>query len=950
MSSKGVLIKLNNMNEYNKPIKIHSTIRFGLLLLVLFVISCKNEEQKQTKNTEITKNTDSIYTVNANVSNIINNNIERTYYYGNNKKAVYKTPSLKEKIDYIGTNSSFDLISFTGKYDETDPKNIREWIKISYISNQNEKKEGYVLNENINFKNVHDYSNISRDTAHVNNEEEFLKALSSNRVIYIKAKELNFQAYINNNKNLDFVFNTYSELQSALKGKLKKQGYFVDRKNPFLVFYGYENLIIKSVGRNTTLKKLDNPVQLEIYQCKNLFFENITIEGDTSNKEYQAEDFEDYVVTHIENSSYIYFNNAIINGFNNSLAKIIASNNIYFTNSRFNKISNNGISCTNGTNISIKNCYFVNSKDMGDLIDLNSDDGDNSNINISNTLINNNILSSIYSTNYNNDVNHSISLDSVTIKSNYFENGFLRNVNSSYTSIDNCNITNNMIKSPFFTVVNPKIYIYNSKITQNTSVDTAYFFDHKSGYINLINLNNTKIENNRNFLAFTDNKTSRFNEYFRADKNSSHDNIYLSDTTLTKHNKIIFSNKNYQYINYKNVSTDEDKTILYNNTEIKDGFYSFEKEFSNGLEYVEREFFDGAIKLPLNEFYFFYGEVKKGKLNGSWRIINNKNATTKIIQEINYRYGKLQGLAKKYIIKNKDTTLIEKGRILDNKKQGEWLYYYPNGNLCKKENFKDGKQTGTFTLYYIDGSIMDYREHYYYKEGKSSFYYPNGQLESEVVYKDGKPIIEESKFYNESGNQKNGSLLYKIEQRKGLPYKVDINFNDEKYKNNSIIKKRSYFGYFQQASQLKNSKPFGVQRYEVRTELWRNKNIVRLFNVEFIKEDKLKSNKYVFFDNFDIYQTWLYNSELNKMVLTQYDGVFNSPQLIQHYIQQGDSLVKDGVYKKLTKLGDDLVYGNYKKGKKVGTWFYYNKNTNNAKNLIKKEVYKNDKLITTQKQ
>ena len=57
------------------------------------------------------------------------------------------------------------------------------------------------------------------------------------------------------------------------------------------------------------------------------------------------------------------------------------------------------------------------------------------------------------------------------------------------------------------------------------------------------------------------------------------------------------------------------------------------------------------------------------------------------------------------------------GKISKGKREGEWLWYWENGQLKEKVNYKDGK-----------------------KEGEQLRYYENGKLEKSEIYKDGKLI------------------------------------------------------------------------------------------------------------------------------------------------------------------------------------------------------------------
>ncbi|QCE41272.1 hypothetical protein [Psychroserpens sp. NJDZ02] len=926
--------------------KIQINVLYYMLFLVL-MSSCKDEKEKTLNEVFI----DEVSMDEVSKPGELNKTRNDSYYYGPKAATVYAAPLLGKKIGEINRNDTFNLISYSGKYDYSQPETVKQWLQISFFDATGSKKIGYILDENISFKNTFEYPEISRDTVFVANEKEFLKALASNRVISITAKALDFETYFKTEKNLEVIFNSYHEYIQSLENKVAdKQGYAVGKETPFLVFHGYDNLIIKGAKTFTTIKRLYNDEQLSISNCKNLFFDNIIIEGDTSNVVQRGEGFGSYTVVRITNSKAIHFNNFKVNAFNNAATVVKESNGVFFNNSRFNQISNDGIYCINGSNVTIQNSYFVNSKDMGGLVYMDRyDDTDNSSVSITNSLIHNNTLNSIYSTSYGEDIDHSLSFDNVTVKSNYFKNGFMRNVNSSYVNISNSDIEDNKVRSYFFTVVDPKIYIYDTSIIRNTSVDSSYFFNHESGTVGKIHLNNTQIGDNNNFLAFTEGKSSTYSDYMSSDKNSKHFNNYISNTALTEHNKITFEGIDYMYRNSRDIKLNAENNVLYKSKIIEDGYYCLSKD-----DFRLSASFNSKFE-PLALYYLSrcYGKIENGKLTGVWQVVNKEKLPVKVIQEFNYNEGRLEGETKKYIITEKGKTLVEKGAVLDAKKQGEWSYYYPNGNLLRKENYDKGKQTGALTLYYINGKMMDHREHYYYKEGKASFYYPNGQLESEIVYKDKKPVIEDSRFYTSKGKTKKGSLLYTVEEKNGLPYKVDIDLKDKKYKDYNIVKKRSHWGYFQQHSQFKNSKPFGVQRYEDydnKFERYDYKpgsgDISELFIVELIEDTVLKSNKYVFYDNYDIYQTWLYDASIDKMVLTEYNGAFGLPQLIQHYTQEGEVLVKNGLYQRLNEYGIPMETGYYVNDKKDGDWLHYSTYASDNHELEKKEVYKMDELVS----
>ena len=62
-----------------------------------------------------------------------------------------------------------------------------------------------------------------------------------------------------------------------------------------------------------------------------------------------------------------------------------------------------------------------------------------------------------------------------------------------------------------------------------------------------------------------------------------------------------------------------------------------------------------------------------------------------------------------------NSTGLKQGKIIDGKEEGEWLYYFDNGQLKVKSNYKDGKPEGEW-LWYNENGQLGHKE--YFKEGK----------------------------------------------------------------------------------------------------------------------------------------------------------------------------------------------------------------------------------------
>lgn len=82
-----------------------------------------------------------------------------------------------------------------------------------------------------------------------------------------------------------------------------------------------------------------------------------------------------------------------------------------------------------------------------------------------------------------------------------------------------------------------------------------------------------------------------------------------------------------------------------------------------------------------------------------------------------------------------DGQLRMKGNFKDGKRQGKWSYWYPNGNLWSQGEYRNGEEHGLKTVWHENG--QKYYEGYY-KNGKRTgtwtFWNKDGSLIKEVNY------------------------------------------------------------------------------------------------------------------------------------------------------------------------------------------------------------------------
>ena len=90
---------------------------------------------------------------------------------------------------------------------------------------------------------------------------------------------------------------------------------------------------------------------------------------------------------------------------------------------------------------------------------------------------------------------------------------------------------------------------------------------------------------------------------------------------------------------------------------------------------------------------------------------------------------------------NGEVSGIENGNIKNGRKNGEWLYYYPNGQLINKEIYKDGKLDGLREKYYENGQFkMKGNLKFGWQDGLWEYFNEDGSLLRTETLKEGKKI------------------------------------------------------------------------------------------------------------------------------------------------------------------------------------------------------------------
>lgn len=266
------------------------------------------------------------------------------------------------------------------------------------------------------------------------------------------------------------------------------------------------------------------------------------------------------------------------------------------------------------------------------------------------------------------------------------------------------------------------------------------------------------------------------------------------------------------------------------------------------------------------------GNRKNFELDSIWKFYDEKG---KLILDINYRFGKKNGIKRTY---RENETIAE--NFVDDIKQGLTTFYYLDGKVHKTINFINGLENGFSKEFSPDGTVItfiEYRKGFIvsresinrrdksgFKQGRWKFFFDNGIVHTEGTYKDDKKNGY-FKEYNEEGNLLTVAKFVDNVQQEDAPELASLDIRTDYYPNGKIKTIASY----------KGETPEGVRR-----EYSENGVIVA---------------GYVF----------------TKGAITG-QGIID---------EEG---IKDGAWKEFYLDANLRSEGSYDKGKKIGAWkFYY---------------------------
>lgn len=423
---------------------------------------------------------------------------------------------------------------------------------------------------------------------------------------------------------------------------------------------------------------------------------------------------------------------------------------------------------------------------------------------------------------------------------------------------------------------------------------------------------------------------------------------------------------------------------------VNDGEYK--RYSSKGTISCEGSFSEGKVD-KVWKYYDRYGQVErkeiyvKGDPDGTWVYYNNRNDEPQPLREEVYK-NKLLVSAKDYYqsgkIKGTESYVdgLKSGKweefyntglpksvtnYVKSQKEGPYEEFYEFGDIRQKGEYKDNLPVGTWTTYYKDGSVASkvtqdnatkyYHFEAYYEDGKLrskgtaidekltvcdgayETYFNSGLPEEIVHYKKGVKDGESKRYFSNGNVQIEGKYvdgkeegLFQLFYNDKKPH-IITNYKDGKY----VGTRKTYFS---------NGNINVIENYSSTQKGDYGDRYVREGVYETYYEDgKLREEgKYV---NDKKNGTWKnYDYDGNLSTAENYQNgekegayeLYYQGRIREKYTNKKGK--KDGAYLSYYYSSPEYngileIEGNYKDGKKAGTWKYYN----NDKTLRKTENF-----------
>ncbi len=144
----------------------------------------------------------------------------------------------------------------------------------------------------------------------------------------------------------------------------------------------------------------------------------------------------------------------------------------------------------------------------------------------------------------------------------------------------------------------------------------------------------------------------------------------------------------------------------------------------------------------------------------------------------------------------KPDSKVEEGRYTDNRKDGLWKKYWPNGNLRSAITYVAGKPKGEYELYY-DNGITEEHGHWVNNKNTGTFnrYYQNGNPQQQFLFADNGKRNGMQKYYHENGHMAmEVNIVNGVESGVLRRYSTDGKLIEEQVFENGIVKQSKKVG------------------------------------------------------------------------------------------------------------------------------------------------------------
>ncbi|MBN2273197.1 MAG: hypothetical protein JXK95_02600 [Bacteroidales bacterium] len=348
------------------------------------------------------------------------------------------------------------------------------------------------------------------------------------------------------------------------------------------------------------------------------------------------------------------------------------------------------------------------------------------------------------------------------------------------------------------------------------------------------------------------------------------------------------------------------------------------------------------------------GNRRNHLLDSVWTFYNERGDT---LQKISYLFGKRNGYSITYNVNEKGDPInfgkiVSKELYVNDKKEGLSFYYYKNGLLKEKVEYKNNRRNGKATEYDMNGKIITIQQFSdgvltdrqkinrsdksELKQGFWQEYYDNGRVKKEMYYKDD-VLNGQYKEYDENGNvnlvlnyregiiieeveedtfdidvinryDENGNLVFSGTYRMGTPIGIHRNFNSEGKVVNAIIFNdkgiKTGEGILTKEGMKEGEWKYYYENGFVRAEGKYNNNHETGQWKYFSNDGKLIQTGVYKSGKFDGRWTWYYDNGSLKREEEYYNGK------------------EEGIYTEYDTIGNIIASGNYFDGEREGEWFY----------------------------